>query len=181
MRNFQRRDIRVLLGDNSSSWMMARGVGDIGILKGALFVPGLMKDLISTGQLDRDGLSESTEDGVKKIWSGRIYESEVLMQFDMKEAKFYHWTEPYPELHRPRKNRSEFMHSSAADEQSPAGRESRERDEVDEVSDARLKIRKKIRELADLRTGQVSGESDPKLLLLVRKEVKRFIRGSRGV
>jgi hypothetical protein len=33
-----------------------------------------MKDLISTGQLDRDGLSESTEDGVKKIWSGRIYE-----------------------------------------------------------------------------------------------------------
>ncbi|KAJ1404903.1 hypothetical protein B484DRAFT_404618, partial [Ochromonadaceae sp. CCMP2298] len=113
---------------------MARGVGDIGILKGALFVPGLMNDLISTGQLDRDGLSESTEDWVKKIWSGRIYESEVLMQFDMKESKFYHWTEPYPELHRPRENRSEFMHSSAADEQSPAGRESRKRDEVDETA-----------------------------------------------
>jgi hypothetical protein len=73
------------------------------------------------------------------------------------------------------------MHSSAADEQSPAGRESRKRDEVDEVSDARLKLRKKIWELADLRTGQVSGETDPKLLLLVRKEVKRFMRGSRGV
>lgn len=182
MRNFQRRDIRVLLGDNGSSYMMARGVGDIGILKGALFVPGLMKDLISTGQLDRDGMAQSTEQGVKRIWAGPIHRSEVLMRFNMQSDKFYHWTEPYEELHNQRVSRGEFMHTTT--EMSSVGEEGKTRDEVREVSDARLKIRQKIRELAGSRTGQnqeSSPESDPKLVQLVRREVKRFLRGSKGV
>jgi hypothetical protein len=39
MRNFVRKDVKILLGDNGLSWMMARGYGDIGELKGAMFVP----------------------------------------------------------------------------------------------------------------------------------------------
>jgi hypothetical protein len=41
MRNFVRRDIGIALGNNGSSIMVAGGYGEIGDLKGALFVPGL--------------------------------------------------------------------------------------------------------------------------------------------
>jgi hypothetical protein len=42
MTDFVRKDVKVVLGDNGRSWMMARGYGDIGELKKALFVPGLV-------------------------------------------------------------------------------------------------------------------------------------------
>jgi hypothetical protein len=66
MRNFVSENIKIVLGDNGLSWMMARGYGDIGGLKGALFVPGLT----STAQFDLEGKRESTQDGLKIIWDG---------------------------------------------------------------------------------------------------------------
>jgi hypothetical protein len=79
--------------------MMARGYGDIGVFKGALFVPGLTKDLISTVEFDLDGREESTRAGVKEIWGGKIDESEMLLRFERRPNDlFYHWVEPYQEL-----------------------------------------------------------------------------------
>jgi hypothetical protein len=72
IKNFVRQNIKVILGNDGKTWMMARGYGDIGDIRAALFVPGLKRDLISTSQLDIDGMSESTVNGVKIIWAGAI-------------------------------------------------------------------------------------------------------------
>jgi hypothetical protein len=56
MTNFVRKDDKVVLGDHGRSWMMARGYGDIGELKQALFVPGLVRDQIFTARLDLEGM-----------------------------------------------------------------------------------------------------------------------------
>mmetsp|Transcript_20074 Transcript_20074/g.34152 ORF Transcript_20074/g.34152 Transcript_20074/m.34152 type:complete len:203 (+) Transcript_20074:1436-2044(+) len=84
--------------------MMAKGYGDIGALKGALFVPGLMRDLISTVQFDLEGRTETTVAGIKTIWTGSPNNSKILMRFERKPPEqFYQWVDPYPSLAAPRR------------------------------------------------------------------------------
>jgi hypothetical protein len=91
MSNFVRKNIKVSLGNDGKSFMMARGYGDIGALKKALWVPGLTKDLISTVEFDLEGHQESTVGGVKRVWAGEIGESEVLLEFRLSASDlFYH-------------------------------------------------------------------------------------------
>jgi hypothetical protein len=177
MRNFVRKDVKILLGDNGLSWMMARGYGDIGELKGALFVPGLTKDLISTAQFDLEGKSDSTQDRLKTIWDGEIGTGRVVMQFrlDMTDL-LYHWVDPYLELALHRK--AGMISSKVQGNASKTVREDWS------CTDNRLKVRDKIRKMTSERNGQkVLDETgtDPNLEKLVRKEVKRYLRGSRGV
>jgi hypothetical protein len=185
MRNFVRRDVKVALGDNGTSVMMARGYGDIGALKGALFIPGLTKDLISTADFQLGGSEESTRDGVKEVWAGKIDRSEVMLRFDLDPIDhFFHWTNPYPELNKPRRSGSHSMFTAMKLETTGANRV---RGKDTSCTDAKLKVRQKIRQLTGERVGggfltKTSDViEDPRLEKLVRSEVKRFLRGSRGV
>jgi hypothetical protein len=190
-----RKDFKVVLGDNGRSWMMARGYGDIGELKKALFVPGLVRDLISTARLDLEGMEESTSGGVKKIWSGKIGCSKVLMRFELeKDDLFYHWVDPYPDLAAPRRagenlmvNSGTCMHQMAEVRDSAASPAEEDGDAFDRdrrsCTDARLRLRAKIRKLASERCNGLDNSegTDPKLRKLVKSEVRKFLRGSRGV
>jgi hypothetical protein len=216
MENFVRKDVRISLGDNGRSYMMARGYGDLGVFKRALFVPGLTKDLISTVQFDLEGRHESTGGGVKRIWKEGIGKSEVLLEFQLSaEDLFYHLVNPPPAMSAPRKIQvgpAESALQSAAkisDVTAPlakSGSRQLSGTDVDEdcepvtvgandepvadrdpdndsCSDSKMKLRKKIRQLVGKRAGEPTDgkEDDPVLSRLVRKEVRRMIRGSRGV
>jgi hypothetical protein len=91
MQKFVRTDVKVKLGNDGKSHMMARGYGTIGHLRNALFVPGLLRDLISTQQFDREGKESSTRGGVLQVWDGVIDESEVLFTFNLsRKDNLYH-------------------------------------------------------------------------------------------
>jgi hypothetical protein len=183
MSNFVRRDIKVSLGNNGRSYMMARGYGDIGVIKGALFVPGLQRDLISTAELTLMGMEESTRGSVKEVWSGAIDQSEVVLRFRMDPIdRFYHWVDPYPELDRPRELGSSCMHTNV-EEGTVSALKARGKDTS--CTDVKLKLRQKIRQLTGDRAGggphsDDDVTKDPNLDRLVRSEVKRFLRGSKG-
>ncbi|KAJ1402330.1 hypothetical protein B484DRAFT_405441, partial [Ochromonadaceae sp. CCMP2298] len=199
MVNFVRKNIRVSLGDNGKSYMMARGYGDMGAFKRALFVPGLTKDLISTQQFDLEGLHESTAGGRKRIWSGRVGESNILLEFRLQASDlFYHLVDPYAQLAAPRSSSPPESAQTGEAERSdvtvskdpvdvtvgadPANVTVGDRVPPSSCTDSKLKLRKTIRKLVGERTGEpIDGaETDPVLASLVRKEVRRLLRGSRG-
>jgi hypothetical protein len=99
------------------------------------------------------------------------------MQFRLEMTDLlYHWIDPYPELalHR----RADMISSKVQRNASKTVREDWS------CTDNRLKVRDKIRKMTSERNGQkVLDETgtDLKLEKLVRKEVKRYLRGSRGV
>jgi hypothetical protein len=170
MAGFVRRNIRVNLGNDGRSYMMARGYGTIGHLKDALFVPGLLRDLISTQQFDIEGRQSCTRGHKMEIWANKIDKSDVLFTFDLSDKdNLYHWRHPYEELTRSRLLGVECKHSvtvAAAEQSNGLG----------------AKVRQAVTDVTgDGDLGQCNGQPlNSKLAKVVRKEVRRVVRGSRG-
>jgi hypothetical protein len=184
MQKFIRTDVKVKLGNDGKSHIMARGYGTIGHLRNALFVPGLLRDLISTQQFDREGKESSTRGGVLQVWDGVIDESEVLFTFNLgRKDNLYHWRHPYEELTRPRRIGVECRHTESSNVHS--------KDQVVKESDTaglgQSEVVSKVRfAVSDVMSGGEPGNTegqnsaDSKLKQIVRREIRRVVRGSRG-